>query len=157
MLVVDLLHEFKLGVFKSVFKHLIRLLYAINPEWIVVLNECFCSIPSLGNGAIRRLPTNVSDVWQNVARHIEDTLQCAIPACEGLFPKDHDDVIQLLLFQLTEWHTLAKLRLHTDDSLNKLDKALKALAKQLCRFQQFTCSAPQTMELPYEVAAHQRR
>ncbi|KIK33788.1 hypothetical protein CY34DRAFT_99006, partial [Suillus luteus UH-Slu-Lm8-n1] len=39
MLVVDLLHEFKLGVFKSVFKHLIRLLYTINPEWIVVLNE----------------------------------------------------------------------------------------------------------------------
>jgi hypothetical protein len=39
MLVVDLLHEFELGVFKSVFKHLIRLLYAINPEWIVVLNE----------------------------------------------------------------------------------------------------------------------
>jgi len=39
MLVVDLLHEFELGVFKSVFKHLIRLLYAINPEWIDVLNE----------------------------------------------------------------------------------------------------------------------
>jgi hypothetical protein len=39
MLVVDLLHEFELGVFKSVFKHLIRLLYAINPELITVLNE----------------------------------------------------------------------------------------------------------------------
>ncbi|KAG2055898.1 hypothetical protein BDR06DRAFT_981635 [Suillus hirtellus] len=39
MLVVNLLHEFELGVFKSVFKHLIRLLYAINPEWIGVLNE----------------------------------------------------------------------------------------------------------------------
>ncbi|KAG2064847.1 hypothetical protein BDR04DRAFT_1130612 [Suillus decipiens] len=30
---------FELGVFKSIFKHLIRLLYTINPEWIVVLNK----------------------------------------------------------------------------------------------------------------------
>ncbi|KIK33529.1 hypothetical protein CY34DRAFT_99446 [Suillus luteus UH-Slu-Lm8-n1] len=39
MLVVDLLHEFELGVFKSVFRHLIRLLYAINSECIAILNE----------------------------------------------------------------------------------------------------------------------
>lgn len=31
MLVVDLLHEFELGVWKAVFKHLIRLLYAAAP------------------------------------------------------------------------------------------------------------------------------
>ncbi|KAG1883849.1 hypothetical protein F4604DRAFT_1981657 [Suillus subluteus] len=176
MLVVDLLHEFELGVFKSVFKHLIRLLYAINPEWIVVLNERFRSIPSFGKGAIRRFPTNVSDVRQNAARHFEDVLQvslavftvsntdvlppseqCTIPAFEGLFPKEHDDVIRLLLFRLAEWHTLAKLRLHTDDSLNKLDQALNALGSQLRRFQKFTCSAFRTMELPREVAARQRR
>ena len=30
-LTVDLLHEFELGIFKSVFKHLLRLLHAINP------------------------------------------------------------------------------------------------------------------------------
>jgi len=30
-LVVDILHEFELGVFKSVFRHLLRLLHAINP------------------------------------------------------------------------------------------------------------------------------
>jgi hypothetical protein len=76
----------------------------------------FRLIPSFGKGAIRRFPTNVSDVRQNVARHFEDVLQvsravftdsntdlllskqCAIPAFEGLFPKEHDDVIQLLLF-----------------------------------------------------------
>ncbi|KAG2064848.1 hypothetical protein BDR04DRAFT_1034260, partial [Suillus decipiens] len=80
----------------------------------------FRLIPSFGNGTIRHFPTNVSDVQQNVARHFEDILQCAIPAFEGLFPKDHDDVIRLPLFQLTEWHALAKLQLHTDDSLNKL-------------------------------------
>jgi len=39
MLVVDLLHEFELGVFKSVFKHLLRLLNTINSEAIITLNE----------------------------------------------------------------------------------------------------------------------
>ncbi|KIK33787.1 hypothetical protein CY34DRAFT_34800, partial [Suillus luteus UH-Slu-Lm8-n1] len=117
----------------------------------------FRLIPSFGNGTIWCFPTNVSDVRQNVARHFKDILQCTIPAFEGLFPKDHDDVIQLLLFRLAEWHALAKLQLHTDDSLNKLNEALKALGKQLRRFQQFTCSAFQTMELPCEVTARQRR
>lgn len=32
MLVVDLLHEFELGVWKTLFKHLIRLLYAAAPH-----------------------------------------------------------------------------------------------------------------------------
>jgi len=47
-LVVDILHEFELGVFKSVFRHLLRLLHAINPvgmtNLIAVLNAryvCF--------------------------------------------------------------------------------------------------------------------
>ncbi|KAG2055969.1 hypothetical protein BDR06DRAFT_829628, partial [Suillus hirtellus] len=117
----------------------------------------FHLIPSFGKGAIWHFPTNIADVQQNVARHFEDILQCAIPAFEGLFPKEHDNDIQLLLFQLTEWHTLAKLQLYTDDSLDKLNEALNALGKQLQRFQQFTCSAFQTMELPHEVAARQRR
>ena len=38
MLVVNLLHEFELGIFKSVFRHLLRLLYAIDPGMIAVLN-----------------------------------------------------------------------------------------------------------------------
>ncbi|KAG2055844.1 hypothetical protein BDR06DRAFT_1044714 [Suillus hirtellus] len=157
MLVVDLLHEFELGVFKAVFKHLIRLLHAINLEKITVLNECFHLIPSFGRGTIQRFPSSVSDVRHNAAWHFEDVLQCAIPAFEGLFPAQHDNVICLLLFQLAEWHALAKLRLYTDDSLAQLDQALNNLGKQLRKFQQFTCSAFQTVELPREVAAHQRR
>ena len=39
MLVVDILHEFELGIFKSVFRHLLRLLYAINPGMVTVLND----------------------------------------------------------------------------------------------------------------------
>jgi hypothetical protein len=32
MLVVDLMHEFELGVWKSLFTHLIRILYAAAPN-----------------------------------------------------------------------------------------------------------------------------
>ncbi|KIK75785.1 hypothetical protein PAXRUDRAFT_784545 [Paxillus rubicundulus Ve08.2h10] len=38
-LVVDLMHEFELGVLKSAFKHLIRILYAIDPGLVAILNE----------------------------------------------------------------------------------------------------------------------
>ena len=39
MLTVDLLHEFELGIVKSVFRHLLQLLYAINPGMVIVLND----------------------------------------------------------------------------------------------------------------------
>jgi len=41
MLVVDLLHEVELGVWKSLFMHLIRILYAITPsgELVETLDE----------------------------------------------------------------------------------------------------------------------
>ncbi|KAG1849437.1 hypothetical protein DFJ58DRAFT_612743, partial [Suillus subalutaceus] len=84
MLVVNLLHEFELGIFKSMFKHLIKLLHGINSETITVLNEHFRSIPSFGRGAIWHLPSSVSDVRHSAAWHFEDILQCAIPAFEGL-------------------------------------------------------------------------
>jgi hypothetical protein len=104
MLVVDLLHEFELGVFKSVFKHLIRLLYVINNESVVLLNEryvfismvastdaddpsifSFHSIPSFGKGGIRRFPSNISKVKQRAARHFEDILQVSSILAAVLF------------------------------------------------------------------------
>lgn len=41
MLVVDLLHEVELGIWKSLFVHLIRILYAITPngELVETLDE----------------------------------------------------------------------------------------------------------------------
>ena len=38
MLVPDLLHEFELGVWKSIYKHLLRLLYAYGGDAIQQLN-----------------------------------------------------------------------------------------------------------------------
>ena len=39
MFAVDLLHDFELGVWKSVFQHLIRMLHACGNENIQMLNE----------------------------------------------------------------------------------------------------------------------
>ncbi|KAG2335230.1 hypothetical protein BDR05DRAFT_1042261 [Suillus weaverae] len=117
----------------------------------------FHSIPSFGKGAIRRFPSNVSDVKQRAARHFEDVLQCAIPAFEGLFPNSHDEVVRILLFRLAEWHALAKLRIHTDDSLDLLSRATRCLGQQLRKFRDSTCSVFRTMELPGEIAARQRK
>ena len=83
--------------------------------------------------------------------------QCSIPAFEGLFPPDHDAIIRMLLFRLCEWHALAKLRLHSDDSLALLDEALKKLGAQVRRFQERTCEVFKTYELPSEATARQRR
>ena len=38
-LVVDILHEFELGVFKSILKHLLCLIYAVDPNCIDILNK----------------------------------------------------------------------------------------------------------------------
>ncbi|KIK40326.1 hypothetical protein CY34DRAFT_87549, partial [Suillus luteus UH-Slu-Lm8-n1] len=116
----------------------------------------FRSIPSFGKSSIRRFPTNVSSMKQQVARHFEDMLQCAIPAFEGLFPDKHDDVIRILLFRMAEWHALAKMRLHSDETLILLEKSLRRLGAQLRKFSKFTCSAFRTFELPGEIAARHR-
>jgi len=80
-----------------------------------------------------------------------------MPVFEGLFPPGHDEEIQTLLFRLAQWHALAKLRLHTDHSLDLLDKATRLLGDQLRNFQQFTCTAFKTMELPSETAARRQQ
>lgn len=82
--------------------------------------------------------------------------QCAIPVFDGLFLDEHDASIQVLLFHLAEWHALAKLWLHTEDSLNLLEQSLRMLTMQLRWFVEVTCVAFQTKELPSEAAAQRQ-
>ena len=84
-------------------------------------------------------------------------MQCSIPVFEQLFPPDHDDLVQTLLFHLAEWQALAKLRLHTEDSLALLDLALRRLGAQMRKFQQITWTASQAKELPKETARRVRK
>lgn len=101
MLVVDFMHEFELGVWKSLFSHLIRLLYAAgggSDKQIVELDRrCAVSageqklrlilicryreIPTFGHGTIRNFAANSSEMKKLAARDFEDLLQ----VCFGFF------------------------------------------------------------------------
>ncbi|KAG6915548.1 hypothetical protein DXG01_010983 [Tephrocybe rancida] len=54
MLVVDLMHEFELGIWKALFIHLIRVLYAVAPDGSLVneLDRRYCQIPTFGLSTI---------------------------------------------------------------------------------------------------------
>ncbi|KAI0069552.1 hypothetical protein K474DRAFT_1751300, partial [Panus rudis PR-1116 ss-1] len=84
--------------------------------------------------------------------------QCALPVFEGLFPDpQHDKTVQDLLFTLAEWHATAKLRLHTDSTLDTLRKATQELGARLRAFAKNICPSYDTKELPREEAARKRR
>jgi hypothetical protein len=61
-----------------------------------------------------------------------------------------------LLFRLAEWHALAKLRMHTEHTLNSLHQSTVAIGQELRSFQEWT-QAFRTVELPKETNAQQQR
>jgi len=98
-LVVDLLHEFELGVWKMTFTHLIRLLNAASPGGaaVTLLNSRYWptnmlllmllftffhsryrQISPFGRDTIRRFPDNASEMKRLAARNFEDLLQVGI-------------------------------------------------------------------------------
>ena len=83
--------------------------------------------------------------------------QCAIPTFEGLLPTQYDKIVMTLLYRLAEWHALAKLRMHTDTTLDLLDSITTILGRELRQFRRTVCSAYATKDLPKEHAAHQRK
>ena len=62
-----------------------------------------------------------------------------------------------LLFIMAHWHALAKLRLHTDISLDLMDDVTTTLGHTLRTFDKATSSAFETRELHREAEAHLRR
>jgi hypothetical protein len=98
MFVPDLLHEFELGVWKAVFTHLIRLLYACGGDKIQILNSRYApfscllfyilthsryrQIPTFGRDTIRRFDANVSAMKKLAARDWEDLLQVCVYGSE---------------------------------------------------------------------------
>lgn len=79
-----------------------------------------------------------------------------MPVFEGLFP-DHNKQILDLLFDLNSLHSFAKLRLHSDLSIELLNNNTTELGKSLRTFQRHVCPNYNTKELPKEVNARQRR
>ncbi|KAF8165838.1 hypothetical protein B0H34DRAFT_856090 [Crassisporium funariophilum] len=156
MFVVDLLHEFELGVWKTTFTHLLRILYAQGGDIIPQLNERYRTIPAFGT-TIRRFAHNVSAMKKMAARDFEDLLQCAIPVFDGLLTGEHNNIVVDLLFELATWHGLAKLCLHTESTVCALETSTERLGDALRQFAATTCEVYLTYELPSEEAARGRR
>ncbi|KAL4261253.1 hypothetical protein AB1N83_010639 [Pleurotus pulmonarius] len=157
MFVPDLLHEFELGVWKAVFIHLVRILHALGPDSVASLNERYRTTPTFGRDTIRRFHADAAAMKKLAARDYEDLLQCSIPAFEGLLPASHNKVVLDLLFALSTWHALAKLRLHTDSTLQLLQEATTDIGTLLRKFSDTVCPSYNTKDLPREAEARARR
>jgi hypothetical protein len=90
-------------------------------------------------------------------RDFEDLLQCAIPVFERLLPEPHNNSVMKLLFRISEWHGLAKLRMHTEATLTRLEQVTTALGHLMRDFRDKTCAEFNTTELAREVEARNRR
>ena len=96
---------------------------------------------------------------------IDHTVWCSIPACaqcimpvfEGLLPPRHNEIVLNLLFELATWHAFARLRVHTDGTLDMFQASTKSLTAAVRRFIRDTCELYATQELPKETAARGRR
>jgi hypothetical protein len=62
-----------------------------------------------------------------------------------------------LLYRTAEWHGFAKLRIHTDFTLNHLEELTKEFGLLMRQFRDLSCSQFQTVELPREVEGRKRR
>src|ERR1700741_2407910 len=90
------------------------------------------------------------------ARDYEDILQCCIPCFEGLLPSPHNETILDLLYVLNYWHSLAKLRMHTDSTLQIFRQTTTLLADSLRYFAIETCRHFNTFETDKEYRARNR-
>jgi hypothetical protein len=61
------------------------------------------------------------------------------------------------LFELATWHGLAKLRLHTETTIQDLENSTTRLGEQLRDFVKTLCPEYNTYDLPTEEAARSRR
>jgi hypothetical protein len=62
-----------------------------------------------------------------------------------------------LLYRTAEWHGFAKLRMHTDFTLDHLEELTKEFGLLMRQFRDLSCPHFQTVELPREVEARKRR
>jgi hypothetical protein len=65
-------------------------------------------------------------------------------------------MVRMLLYRTAEWHAFAKLRLHTESTLNHLEKLTTELGRLMRKFRDVTKSDFATFELPRETAARKR-
>jgi hypothetical protein len=117
----------------------------------------FRQIPSFSQATIHRFTNNVSQMKKLAACDFEDLLQCSIPAFEDLLDEPHNKRLMKLLYRTAEWHAFAKLRMHTNSTLEHLEVLTKEFGYLMQQFRDLTCSEFRTAELPCEAAAWNRQ
>src|ERR1700728_719847 len=83
--------------------------------------------------------------------------QCIILVFDGLLPEPHNSSILRLLFICAHWHGLAKLRMHTDQTLNILDGTTVQMGTAFHAFTDKTCPSFEMHELNHKMEAQQQR
>jgi hypothetical protein len=76
---------------------------------------------------------------------------------EGLLQEPYNTIVMTLLYRTAEWHAFAKLRLHTESTLQHLERLTAELGQLMRKFRDTTQSAFATVELPKETEARKRR
>ena len=134
----------------------------------------FRQVPVFGHSAVRRFSNNVSEMKQMQGHDCENIIQvsavhfrfgkttnvhvqCIIPCIDGLLPEPHNSTVLSMLFVLGTWHSLAKLRMHTDSSLKLLDDATTCLGITLRYFTWVTCLEFVTKETAAEFDKRKRQ
>ncbi|KAG1833197.1 hypothetical protein DFJ58DRAFT_643689, partial [Suillus subalutaceus] len=74
-LVVDLLHEFEIGIWKSLFIHLLCIICVQDKALIHELDQRFRQTPTFGQATIHKFSANSLEMKQMAARNFEDLLQ----------------------------------------------------------------------------------
>ena len=62
-----------------------------------------------------------------------------------------------MLFELAQWHALAKLQLHSDAMITVFEAATSTLGQAMHAFLRHVCPLYKTRELPRETQSRQRR
>ncbi|KAG1843620.1 hypothetical protein C8R48DRAFT_618674 [Suillus tomentosus] len=125
------------------------------------MSDRYRQVPPFWASTIRRFSANTSEMSNmavvTAARNFEDLLQCAIPVFDGLLPDTQNKIVIDLLFVMAHWHGLAKLRMHSDLTLQILNQQTIQLGEHLRQFKAKVCSIYNTQELNRELDARSRR
>ena len=97
----------------------------------------------------------ITVLWPLVEFWLTWALQCTLLVFEGLLPDPHNTAVLDLLFLLCHWHRLAKLQMHTDETLEIMDNVTKSLGNTICAFEANACLVFRTRELKCKVQGHQ--
>jgi hypothetical protein len=114
MLVVDLMHEYELGVWKATFIHLLRILDCLNKTHDLDQRQVYCrmvtwlstdilirfrEIPPFGIDGIRKITSNRSELKKMTAHEYEDMLL----VCEELVGNFNEVYVDLysVLYQFS--------------------------------------------------------